>query len=145
MEVKPFGENLDGARFERRMVAQCARPGAPLAVLTNGRKWLLLFQSPDYQVTSHRFCEVDHAKDPVAATEELNRYLSRGRVASGQAARSAERVLRDQARVTVIPQAVLDGWRHVVLGLQYGLMELIVTAAEQRTGYRLIYRWLSGC
>ena len=49
LEVKPFGENLDSGRFERRLVAQCARVGAPLAVLTNGRRWLLLFQAPDYQ------------------------------------------------------------------------------------------------
>ena len=136
LEVKPFGENLNGGRHERRLVAQCSRAGAPLAVLTNGRRWLLLFQAPDYQGNGHRFCEVDLAGDPVAAAEELNRYLSRDRVASGQAARSAERTLRDQTRETVTRQAVLDGWRQVVLGLQDGLVELIATAAEHRTGYR---------
>ena len=136
LELKPFSENLDGGRFERRLVAQCARVGAPLAVLTNGRRWLLLFQAPDYQGASHRFCEADLGGDPVAATEELNRYLSRDRVASGQAARSAERTLRDRTRDTVTRQAVLEGWRQVVLGLQDGLVELIATAAEQRTGYR---------
>lgn len=136
VDVKPFGENLDGGRFERRLVSQCSRVGAPLAALTNGRRWILLFQAPDYQGAGHRFCEVDLAGDPVAATEELNRYLSRDRVASGQAARSAERTLRDQTRDTVTRQAVLDGWRQVVLGLQDGLVELIATAAEHRTGYR---------
>ena len=136
LEVKPFGENLDGGRHERRLVTQCARVGAPLAVLTNGRRWLLLFQAPDYQGAGHRFCELDLAGDPVAAAEELNRYLSRDRVASGQAARSAERTLRDRTRETVTRQAVLDGWRKVVLGLQDGLVELIATASEQRTGYR---------
>ena len=135
-EVKPFGENLDISRFERRLVAQCSRAGAPLAVLTNGRRWLLLFQAPDYQGAGHRFCEVDLAGDPVAAVEELNRYLSRDRVASGQAAWLAERTLRDRTRETVTRQAVLDGWRQVVLGLEDGLVELIATAAEQRTGYR---------
>ena len=135
-EVKPFGDDLDGGRLERRMVAQCSRVGAPLGVLTNGRRWLLLFQAPDYQGNGHRFCEVDLAEDPVAAAEELNRYLSRDRVASGQAARLAERTLRDRARDVVARQAVLDGWRQVVLGLQGGLVELIATAAEQRTGYR---------
>ena len=136
VDVRPFGENLDGGRHERRLVAQCSRVGAPLAVLTNGRKWLLLFQAPDYRGSNHRFCEVDLAGDPVAAAEELNRYLSRDRVASGQAARSAERTLRDRTRDTVTRQAVLDGWRQVVLGLQDGLVELIATAAEQRNGYR---------
>ena len=136
LEVKPFGEKLDGARSERRLVAQCSRVGAPLAVLTNGRRWLLLFQAPDYRGNGHRFCELDLAESPEAAAEELHRYLSRDRVASGQAARSAERTLRDRTRDTVTRQAVLDGWQQVVLGLQDGLVELIATAAEQRTGYR---------
>ena len=134
--VKPLGENLDGVRHERRMAAQCSRVGAPLAAITNGRRWLLLFQAPDLQGSGHRFCQVDLAGDPVAAAEELNRYLSRDRIVSGQAARSAERTLRDQSRETVTRQAVLDGWRQVVLGLQDGLLELVATAAEQRTGYR---------
>ncbi len=134
--VRPFGEDLDERRRERRIVAQCSRVGAPLAAITNGQRWLLLFQAPDLQRSGNRFCEVDLAGDPVAASEELNRYLSRDRVASGQAARSAERKLRDQSRETVTRQSVLDGWRQVVLGLQDGLLELVATAAEQRTGYR---------
>ena len=136
VEVKPFGDNLDDGRYERRMVAQCARVGAPLAVLTNGRRWLLLFQAPDYLGTGHRFCEVDLAENPAATAEDLNRYLSRDRIGSGQAARSAERVLRDQTSEAASRQAVLDGWRQVVLGLRDGLLDLVATAAEQRTGYR---------
>ena len=68
----------------------------------------------------------------MTAAEELNRYLSRDRVASGQAARSAERTLGDWTRDAATRQAVLDGWRQVVLGLQDGLLELVATAAEQR-------------
>ena len=41
------------------------------------------------------------------AAEELNRYLSRDRVASGQAPRSAERTLRDLTSDVVNRQAVL--------------------------------------
>ncbi len=134
--VKPFGEDLDDRSHERRLAAQCSRVGTPLGVLTNGRWWLLLFQAPDLHWSGNRFCEVDIAEYPVAASEELNRYLFRDRVASGQAARSAERTLRDRCRETVSRQAVLDGWQQVVLGLQDGLLDLVATAAEQRTGYR---------
>lgn len=136
VNVKPFGENPDSSRHEGRLVARCARASAPMAVLTNGRRWLLLFEAHDYRGNGHRFCEGNLAGDPVAATEELNRHLSRDRVSDGQAARSAERTLRDQTRDTVTRKAVLDRWRQVVLGLQDGLMELIAIAAEQRTGYR---------
>ena len=43
VKAKPFGENLESGRYERRLVAHCVREGAPLAALTNGRRWLLLF------------------------------------------------------------------------------------------------------
>ena len=96
--------------------------------------------TPTYRGAGHRFCEVDLAGDTVAAAEELNRYLSRERGASGQAARSAETTLRDRAGDTVTRQAVLDGWLQVVLVIQDGLVQPIATAAEQRTGYRPVVR-----
>ena len=105
-------------------------------MLTNGRRWLQLFQAPDPQKGGNRSYEVDIARDPVAASEGLNRYLSRDRVVSGQAALAAEMTLRDQSRETVTRQAVLDGWRQVVLGFHDGLLELKSTSGEQRTGYR---------
>ena len=146
--VKPFGDNLESGRYERRLVAQCVREGAPLAAITNGRRWLLLFQPSEGNLSEHRFCEIDLAGDPETAAENLNRYLSRDRIVNGQAARSAERALRDRNSNAVTRQAVLDGWRQVVLGLDDGLMELVATAAEQRTGHRpenrLVRRVLTG-
>ncbi len=130
--VKPFGENIDDTRHERRMAAQCFRMGAALAVITNGRRWLLLFQAPGFQESGHRFREVDVAVGPMAAARYLNRYLSRDSIASGWAGRSAERTLLDRTGEAVSQQAVLDGWRRMVLGL----LDLVATAAEQRTGYR---------
>ena len=136
IEVKSQDENLESSRTQRRIIAHCAREGAPLAALTNGRRWLLLFQSSESGSGDHLFCDVDLVEDPDAAADSLSRYLSRDRVASGQAARSAERTLRDRNRDEVSRQAILDGWRRVVAGLDEGLLELVATAAEQRTGLR---------
>ena len=83
-----------------------------------------------------RFCEIDLRKDPDAAAADINRYLTKDRVSNGQAARSAERALRDSNRETVGRRAVIQGWRQVVIGLDEGLIELVATAAEQRTGHR---------
>lgn len=134
--MKSLGENLESNRAERRIVAQCAREGAPLAALTNGRRWRLLFQSSESGGGDHLFCDMDLAEDPDAAAESFSRFLSRDRVASGQAARLAERTLRDRNRDEVSRQAILDGWRQVVAGQDEGLLELIATAAEQKTGLR---------
>ena len=105
-------------------------------MLTNGRMWRLLFQSEKLPGGGSQFCEVDLTAAPDVAVGELNRYLSRDRIARGQAQRSAERTLRYQTREMVSRQAVLDGWRRVVLGPGAGLLELVATAAEQRTGFR---------
>ena len=71
-----------------------------------------------------------------AAAADINRYLTRDRVSNGQAARSAERALRDSNQEAVDRRAVIQGWRQVVGGLDEGLIELIATAAEQRAGHR---------
>ena len=133
--VKPSGEDLGRPGNERRIIAQCVKAGAPLAVLTNGRRWLLLFWSPESSGGGRHFCDIDLLEDPDAAAENLNRYLSRDRVFSGQAARSADRALQEQNRGDVARQAILESWRRVVGGLDKGLLELVATAAEQRAGY----------
>ena len=136
VEVKSLHDNLESDRFERQMIANCTREDAPLAVLTNGMKWLLFYSSKESRHKENRFCEIDLAADPEASAEDINRFLAKDRVSSGQAARSAERALEDRNRDEVTRKAVLDGWRQVVRGLDEGLVELIAIASGQRTGDR---------
>ena len=82
--VKPFGENIDDSRHERRIAAQRFRMGTALAVITNARRWLL-FQAPGFQERGHRFPEVDMVVGPKASARYPNRYLSRDSIASGGA------------------------------------------------------------
>lgn len=49
IEVKSLNEDRESSRTQRRIIAQCAREGARLAALTNGRRWLLLFQFSEGQ------------------------------------------------------------------------------------------------
>ena len=83
-----------------------------------------------------RFCEIDLRGDPDAAAADINRYLARDRMSNRQAARSAERTLRDSNREAVDRRAVIQSWSQVVGGLDEGLVELVATAAEQSTGHR---------
>ena len=134
--------------LERQLLALCAREEVPLAALTNGLRWLLLLWSPEGGRMERRFCEIDLRGDPEASAADINRYLTRDRVSNGQAARSAERALRDSNREVVDRRAVIQGWRQVVGGFDEGLIELVATAAEQRAGHRpdnrLVRRVLAG-
>ena len=136
VEVKTSGENLESDRYERHLMAHCAREEVSLAALTNGTNWLLFFWNPEDDRKERRFCEIDLAGNPEDAVEDINRYLSKDRVSSGQAARSAERALQDRNRDEASRRSILSGWRQVVGGLDEGLVELVATASEQRTGVR---------
>ena len=136
IDVRPPGENIESPRMERQLLAHCAREQVSLAALTNGLRWLLSLWSPEGGRMERRFCEIDLRGDPEAAAADVNRYLSRDRVSNGQAARSAERALRDSNREEVERRAIIQGWRQVVIGLDEGLIELVATAAEQRAGHR---------
>ena len=136
IDVRTPGENIESPRMERQLLALCAQEEVPLAALTNGLRWLLFLWSPGGGRMERRFCEIDLRGDPEAAAADINRYLTRDRVSNGQAARSAERALRDSNQDAVDRRAVIQGWRQVVVGLDEGLIELVATAAEQRAGHR---------
>ena len=136
IDVRAPGENIESPRMQRQVLAHCAREEVPLAALTNGLRWLLLLSPPEGGRMERRFCEIDLRGDPEAAAADINRYLARDRVSNGQAARSAERTLRDSNREVVDRRAVIQGWRQVVGGLDEGLVDLVATAAEQRAGHR---------
>ena len=95
IDVRTPGEDVGSPRMARQLLALCAREDVPLAALTNGLRWLLFLWSPGGGRTERCFCELDLRGDPEAAAADINRYLTRDRVSNGQAARSAERALRD--------------------------------------------------
>ena len=136
IDVRTPGEDVGSPRMERQLLAHCAREEVPLAALTNGLRWLLFLWSPEGGRMERRFCELDLRGGPEAAVADINRYLTRDRVSNGQAARSAERALRESNQEVVDRRAVIQGWRQVVGGLDEGLIELVATAAEQRAGHR---------
>ena len=110
IDVRTPAENIESPQLERQLLALCAREEVPLAALTNGLRWLLFLWSPEGGRMERRFCEIDLRGDPEAAAADINRYLTKDRVSNGQAARSAERALRDSNRELVDRRAVIQGW-----------------------------------
>ena len=136
VEVRSLGESLEVTRTVSRLLGCCAKEGAALGVLTDGLSWRLFLPTVGEGQRDSSFCEVDLAGDLDATAEDFNRYLARDRVASGQAVRSAERLLQERNRDESSMQAIMEGWRQVVVGMDDGLLGLVATAAEQRTGLR---------
>ena len=140
VEVKSLEESLENERHHRRLMNNCARAEVEMGVLTNGFDWMLFLWSPDRAGQESRFCHVDIRQDPENAAEELNKYLAKDKVSNGQAIRTAERSLRERNQDETMRTAIVEGWQQVVAGLDEGLIELIATAAEVKTGMRPEHR-----
>ena len=110
VEVRSPGENLEATRTVNRLLGCCAREGAPLGILTGGLRWRLFLQTEGEDQRDSGICEIDLSGDPEAAAEDVSCYLARDRVASGQAVRSAERLLRERDRDESSRQAIMEGW-----------------------------------
>lgn len=136
VEVKSLSENLDSERHQRRLMTHCGRAEVEIGLLTNGLRWLFFLWSPEGGGPDNNFCEINILENPEAAATELNNYLAKDKVTNGQAVRSAERSLRERNRDELLRNSILEGWQQVVRGLDEGLVELIATAAEQKTGTR---------
>ncbi len=136
VEVKALDDNLENERHHRRLLSNCEKAGAEIGILTNGPAWMLFLWSAEVNRQQSLFCEVDLREDSETATEELNKYLAKDKVNNGQAVRSAERALRERNRDESMRSAIVEGWQQVVGGLDEGLVELIATAAEVKTGIR---------
>ena len=136
VEVRSPGESLEATRTVNRVLGCCARERTPLGILIDGLRWRLFLHTAGEDQRYSNFCEIDLAGNPDGAVEKFNRYLVRGRVASRQAVRSAERLLRERNGDESSRQAIMEGWRQVVVGMDDGLLALVATAAEQRTGLR---------
>lgn len=133
VDIRSPGESLEAARTVNRLLCCCAREGTPLGILTDGLRWRLFLHTAGENRRGGSFCEIDLAGNPEAAAEDVDRYLARERVPT---VRSAERLLRDRNRDETSRQAIMEGWRQVVTGMDDGLLSLVATAAEQRTGLR---------
>ena len=136
VEVKSLGENLESDRHQRRLLNHCARSEVELGVLTNGLSWLFFLGSRENGRQDNQFCEFNILEQPQIAAEELNNYLAKDKVSNGQSVRSAERSLRERNRDEIVRNSIVEGWQQVVQGLDEGLVELIATASEQKTGIR---------
>ena len=136
IEVKALDDNLANERHHRRLLNNCERAEAEIGILTNGLAWMLFLGTSEVERQQSLFCEVDLREDSEEATEELSKYLAKDKVNNGQAVRSAERALRERNRDEAMHSAIVEGWQQVVAGLDEGLVELIATAAEVKTGVR---------
>ena len=102
IECKRWNEPI--TRHEEQICFYAYSGNIPLAIITNGRHWR--FYLPHWRASSlsdRIFCETDIAVDMDSAISDLERYLLKSNIVSGDSELDAEIVLEERER-TDIPE-----------------------------------------
>ena len=104
IECKRWNEPI--TRHEEQICFYAYSGNIPLAIITNGKHWR--FYLPQWKASSladRIFCEIDIA-DQYSAVSDLERYLLKSNIASGEAKLNAEIALKEKEETDVpTPQA----------------------------------------
>ena len=96
LECKKWNESLD--KHEDQIVTYAVKAGMPIVGLTNGKIWRFYFSWIEGTSVSDRiFCEID-IEDREAAISNLEKYLLKSNVASGEAELNAEIALEEREK-----------------------------------------------
>ena len=98
IECKKWNESLD--RHEDQIVNYAVKVGMPIVGLTNGKIWRFYFSWIEGTSVSDRiFCEID-IEDREAAISDLEKYLLKSNVTSGEAGLDAEIALEEKGKTS---------------------------------------------
>ena len=104
IECKRWNEPI--TRHEEQICFYAYSGDIPLAIITNGRHWR--FYLPHWRASSlsdRIFCETDIAVDLDSAISDLERYLLKSNIASGEAELNAEIALEEKEKTDIpIPE-----------------------------------------
>ena len=106
IECKKWNESLD--RHEDQIVTYAVKAGMPIVGLTNGKIWRFYFSWIEGTSVSDRiFCETD-IEDRENAIVDLEKYLLKSNVASGEAGLNAEIALEEKEKTNSSKSSPVD-------------------------------------
>jgi hypothetical protein len=106
IECKKWNESLD--RHENQIITYAVKAGMPIVGLTNGKIWRFYFSWIERTSVSDRiFCEID-IENREAAISDLEKYLLKSNVASGEAELNAEIALEEKGQVDTSKLSPID-------------------------------------
>jgi hypothetical protein len=134
IEVKQPGRAEDGVR---QALEYAFHTGMPFVVLTDGKTWSFYLPAEQGSYEDRRVYKLDLFERPVReAAEVLDQYVSRARVAAGDALESARTEYRSRNRRFQARAAIPEAWRELVSKGDETLVDLLASAVETKVGVR---------
>lgn len=132
LEVKRVGNIEVG---EEQLFAYAFRQGAPIIVLTDGRRWRLYMTTGQGTFEDRCFAVVDLVEgEPEQGATAFRRYLSRDAVMDGEAKKHAEADLESRWRQRKAEEALPSVWSRLAEDRNGPLVELVRSRVRDECG-----------
>ena len=138
IEAKKPGENLEN--HQEQLLDYSFKEGVDLAILTNGIAWWFYLPLKKGAWNDRKFYTIDilgqEIKDIV---DKFSLLLSRENVASGEAVRQAESILKSSQREKIVKERLPEAWNKVIknaVSPDSLLVDLLAETAEEVCGFQ---------
>lgn len=127
IEAKAMGRSIGGSEYDQ-LIRYIWETEAPLAVLTNGKEWHIYLTLGKKLVRNINLTVLE-SRD---AATILWHYLSRERVASGDAEEKARKKIREDATIDKARNAIPAAWHNLIKDSDSVVVDALIekTAAE---------------
>jgi hypothetical protein len=135
LEIKKPKENLQ--EHEKQLLDYAFRQGVEIATLTNGITWWFYLPTKPGDWNSRKFYTIDLLEQEIpACAERLTEFLSKNKVQTGEAVKTAEKIHKSRVRKSSIEQAFPESWNKLISEPDSLLVDLIIESTEKLCGYR---------
>lgn len=136
LEAKRPSEDLEKIHDTKQLLTYCFSHGVKLAILSNGITWSFYLPLTEGDWEHRRFYMVDIIeKEADEAASRLIDFLSREKVASGEAIRNAEKLLQGKRREEIINDSIPEAWNRIVTEPDASLVELLAEKTNKISGF----------
>ncbi len=135
LEAKKPSEDLDN--HQDQLLQYSFRQGVTLAVLSNGITWSFYLPLNQGNWATRRFYTIDIVEqDSGEVASRFIDFLSREKVASGDAVRNANQLLQGIRKQQIIEETIPEAWNKITAEPDPKLAELLIELTNKLCGFQ---------
>lgn len=138
IEAKRPSEKLE--THQKQLLDYSFGEGVALAILTNGIAWWFYLPLKEGAWNNRKFYMIDILGQEIEdIVDKFDRLLSRDNVASGEAVRQAESILKSSQREKIVKERLPEAWNKVIknaVSPDSLLVDLLAETAEEVCGFQ---------
>ena len=137
IEAKSPKEDLEKEEHQKQLFNYSAQRNPDLAILTDGILWWFYLPRAEGAWDDRKFYTIDILEQEIEnIADKFGLLLSNKNVASGEAVRQAESILKNRQKEKAIRESLLEAWNSVIKEPHELLVEILIETVEEVCGFK---------